>query len=260
MGVPTVGCHCTVCRSSDPHDKRTRASVLLSFRMTGVGGAAERNIVIDTTPDFRYQALRAGIDRLDAVVFTHGHADHILGLDDIRPFNLKQQAVLPIYASPDTLAILKSTFAYIFNGVPTQSTLPCVALNPIDGDLNLFGLTLTPVPAMHGDMAVLGFRFGRAAYLTDFSQIPPSSKELLQDLDDVILDALRYAPHPMHSTVDQSLALVDELRPRRAWFTHICHDLPHAETNARLAQRARASAGSGEVRLAHDGLSFEVRL
>ncbi|MGH9793289.1 MAG: MBL fold metallo-hydrolase [Candidatus Acidiferrales bacterium] len=260
MGVPTVGCHCVVCRSSDPHDKRTRASVLLSFRVAGVGGAVERNIVIDTTPDFRYQALRAGIDRLDAVVFTHGHADHILGLDDIRPFNLKQQAVLPIYASPDTLAILKSTFAYIFNGVPTQSTLPCVALNPIDGNLNLFGLTLTPVPAMHGDMAVLGFRFGRAAYLTDFSQIPPSSKKLLRDLDDLILDALRYTPHPMHSTVDQSLALVDELRPRRAWFTHICHDLPHAETDARLAQRARAAAGSGEVRLAHDGLSFEVRL
>lgn len=191
MGVPTVGCHCAVCRSSDPHDKRTRASVLLSFRSTSSGNAVERNVVIDTTPDFRYQALRAGLDRLDAVVFTHGHADHILGLDDIRPFNLKQQAVLPLYASPETLAILQSTFPYIFNGVPTQSTLPCVTLNAIEGNLSLFGLTLTPVPAIHGDMAVLGFRFGRAAYLTDFSQIPPSSKELLRDLDDLILDALQ---------------------------------------------------------------------
>lgn len=256
MGVPTVGCHCAVCRSRDPHDKRTRASVLLSFRSTSSGKAVERNVVIDTTPDFRYQALRSGLDRLDAVVFTHGHADHILGLDDIRPFNLKQQAVLPLYASQETLAILQSTFAYIFNGLPTQSTLPCVTLNAIEGDLDLFGLTLTPVPAIHGGMAVLGFRFGRAAYLTDFSQIPPASKELLRDLDDLILDALRYTPHPMHSTVEQSLALVDELQPRRAWFTHICHDLAHHETNAKLAQRG----GSSQVRLAHDGLSFEVRL
>lgn len=256
MGVPTVGCPCAVCHSTDPLDKRTRASVLLSFRSRTLGRAYERSIVIDTTPDFRYQALRAELTRLDAVVFTHGHADHILGLDDIRPFNLKQQAVLPLYASQETLGILRSTFAYIFDGKPTQSTVPSVALNPIDGPLTLFGLTLTPVPAMHGEMDVLGFRIGRAAYLTDFSQIPDSSKALLRGLDDLILDALRYTPHPMHSTVDQSLALVDELKPRRAWFTHICHDLPHAETNARLANHA----GPSPVQLAYDGLSFEVRL
>ena len=256
MGVPTVGCRCAVCCSDDPHDKRTRASVLLSFRATSLGGVALRNIVVDTTPDFRYQALRAGLDRLDAVVFTHGHADHILGLDDIRPFNLKQQAVLPLYGAEETLSILKRTFAYIFDGVPTQSTVPSVALHRIVGPLTLFGLTLTPVPAMHGEMSVLGFRFGGAAYLTDFSQIPESSRELLHDLDDLILDALRYTPHPMHSTVEQSLALVEELKPRRAWFTHICHDLPHTETNARLARYA----GPSRVQLAHDGLSFEVRL
>ncbi len=256
MGVPTVGCRCAVCCSTDPHDKRTRASVLLSFRSTSLGGSAARNIVVDTTPDFRYQALRAGLDRLDAVVFTHGHADHILGLDDIRPFNLKQQAVLPLYATEETLGILKRTFGYIFDGQPTQSTVPSVALHRIDGPLTLFGLPLTPVPAQHGEMAVLGFRFGRAAYLTDFSQIPPESKGLLRGLDDLILDALRYTPHPMHSTVEQSLALVDELKPKRAWFTHICHDLPHAETNARLAQHP----GPSRVQLAHDELSFEVQL
>jgi phosphoribosyl 1,2-cyclic phosphate phosphodiesterase len=256
MGVPTVGCRCAVCCSTDPHDKRTRASVLLSFRSTSLGGVAHRNIVVDTTPDFRYQALRAGLDRLDAVVFTHGHADHILGLDDIRPFNLKQHAVLPLYATDETLDILKRTFSYIFNGVPTQSTVPSVALNRIDGPLTLFGLPLTPVPAQHGEMAVLGFRFGRAAYLTDFSQVPAESKPLLLGLDDLILDALRYTPHPMHSTVEQSLALVDELQPKRAWFTHVCHDLPHVETNARLAEHR----GPSQVRLAHDGLSFEVQL
>lgn len=256
MGVPTLGCPCAVCRSTDPRDKRTRASVLLSFRSAGPGGPAARNIVFDTTPDFRYQALRAGLARLDAVVFTHGHADHILGLDDIRPYNLKQQAAVPLYATDETLAILKRTFAYIFDGAPTQSTVPGVALHRINGPLTLFGLSLVPVPARHGEMDVLGFRFGRAAYLTDFSQVPESSKPLLRDLDDLILDALRYTPHPMHSTVEQSLALVDELQPRRAWFTHICHDLPHAETNARLARHP----GPSQVQLAHDGLSFEVQL
>jgi len=256
MGVPTVGCRCAVCCSADPQDKRTRASVLLSFRSTSLGGATPRNIVVDTTPDFRYQALRAGLDRLDAVIFTHGHADHILGLDDIRPFNLLQKSVLPLYATDETLEILKRTFSYIFDGIPTQSTVPSVALHRIDGPLTLFGLPLIPVPAQHGDMAVLGFRFGRAAYLTDFSSVPEESKPLLRGLDDLILDALRYTTHPMHSTVEQSLALVDQLQPKRAWFTHICHDLPHAETNARLA----AHPGPAQVRLAHDGLTFEVQL
>ncbi len=249
MGVPTLGCRCPVCRSPDPRDRRTRPSVLLT--------AGGRNVVIDTSPDFRFQALRAGLERLDGVVFTHGHADHILGLDDIRPFNLKQQAEVPVYASPETLAILKRTFAYIFDGAATQSTIPLIRLVAIDGAFDPFGFTpgetggteLVPVPARHGDMDVLGFRFGRAAYLTDFSSVPDSTQPLLRGLDDLVLDALRHTPHPMHSNVEQSLALVRELQPRRAWFTHICHDLPHEETNARLPEN---------VRLAYDGLSFEV--
>jgi len=246
MGVPTIGCDCRVCRSTDPRDTRTRPSVLLRYD--------SHNILIDTTPDFRAQALRHHLKSLDAVIFTHGHADHILGLDDIRPFNLRQGDI-PLYASEETLLILKRTFAYIFSGTPTESTVPGVLLNPINGPLALFGLSLVPVPARHGDLDVLGFRFGRAAYLTDFSAVPDASKALLRDLDDLILDALRYTPHPMHSNVDQSLALIEELRPRRAWFTHICHDLPHEETNARLAER-----GFPHVQLAYDGLTFEVQL
>lgn len=243
MGVPSLGCACAVCRSNDPRDWRTRPSLLLNY--------AGRNVVIDTTPDLRFQALREKIERLDAVLFTHGHADHILGLDDIRPYNLKQQSAVPIYASPETEAILRRMFSYIFDEGPSESSHPSVVVRPIAGPFDLFGLRIIPVPAAHGGMRVFGFRFGRAAYLTDFSTVPDQSKRLLQGLDDLILDALRYTPHPTHSNVEQSLALVRELAPRRAWFTHICHDLGHAETNARLPEN---------VRLAYDGLSFEVAL
>jgi phosphoribosyl 1,2-cyclic phosphate phosphodiesterase len=243
MGVPTLGCHCAVCESADPHDKRLRPSVLLAHN--------GRNIVIDTTPDFRYQAMRAKIDRLDAVLFTHAHADHIMGLDDIRAFNLKQRSTVPIYATPETLTTLRRQFAYIFDPAPPGSTLPLVELRTIDGPFELCGVNIIPVPAMHGSQPVMGFAFGRAAYLTDFSSIPESSKPMLQGLDDLILDALRYVPHPTHSTVQQSLELVHELKPKRAWFTHICHDLGHQAANARLPEN---------VRLAYDGLTFEVQL
>jgi len=243
MGVPTLGCHCAVCESNDPYDQRTRPSILLAY-----GG---RNIVVDTTPDFRYQAMRAHIDRLDAVLYTHGHADHVMGLDDIRPFNLKQKGSVPIYATDDTLKILRRQFAYIFEEAQPGSTLPLIDLHEIDGPFDLFGASIVPIPAIHGIQPVIGFRLGNAAYLTDFSRVPESSKKLLTGLDNFILDALRYVPHPTHSSVEQSLALVEELKPRRAWFTHICHDLGHAETNARLPEN---------VRLSYDGLQFEVEL
>ena len=168
MGVPTLGCHCAVCESEDSHDKRTRPSVLLSY-----GG---HNVVIDTTPDFRSQAMAAHLDRLDAILYTHAHADHIFGLDDIRPYNLKQKAAIPIYAAEATLQTLKRSFAYIFDTAPTDSSLPGVELHTIEGPFTLFGVEIIPVPAMHGPGQVLGFRFGNAAYLTDFSTIPESSK------------------------------------------------------------------------------------
>jgi phosphoribosyl 1,2-cyclic phosphate phosphodiesterase len=243
MGVPTLGCHCPVCVSTNPRDQRTRPSVLVEFD--------GRAVVIDTTPDFRTQAMSVRLDRLDAVLFTHGHADHIMGLDDIRPYNMKQGGAVPIYASADTLKTLKRTFAYIFEEGDTPSSLPGVDLHEINGKFSIFGAEVIPIPARHGPNAVLGYRIGDAAYLTDFSDVPESSKKLLMSLDHFILDALRYTPHPMHSNVAHSLALVDELKPRHAWFTHICHDLAHEETNARLPQN---------VRLSYDGLVLETQL
>ena len=245
MGVPTLACHCRVCDSTDPQDKRLRPSLLLSRR--------GQNVVIDTTPDFRTQALRVGLDRLDAVLLTHCHADHILGFDDLRPYNFRQKTAIPVYGTADTFRVLRRVFSYVFDNKPTLSAIPSVVLHEVNGPFPLLGTPFIPVPLQHGEMEVTGYRFGRAAYLTDFSRLPEASLPLLEDLDDLILDALRDVPHPMHQTVEQALALVDRLRPKRAWFTHIAHDLPHEATNERLRK-----SGYPHVKLAYDGLQFDV--
>ncbi len=240
-GVPTVGCHCRVCTSVDPLDKRTRPSVALEFD--------GRVVLIDTTPDLRQQALREGLERLDAVVFTHAHADHVLGLDDTRVFYFRQQVPLPIYADPRTMASIRKIFAYVFDGTYKYGGVGKLDPHVIDGPFELWGLKLVPVPVFHGDLPVLGFRFGNAAYVTDFSTIPDDSMALLEGLDVLVLDALRHKPHPTHSTVENSVKLVEQLKPQRAFFTHIAHQLAHAETNAALPSN---------VRLAHDGLRLEL--
>jgi phosphoribosyl 1,2-cyclic phosphate phosphodiesterase len=240
-GVPTVGCCCEVCRSTDPRDNRLRPSILIRYD--------GRVVLVDTTPDFRTQALRARIERIDAILLTHSHADHILGLDDVRPYNYRQRQAIPLYAMEDTLRAIRRVFPYAFDPL-TESAVPKLVLHPLDGaSFELFGLEFTPIPLVHGKATILGFRFGTAAYLTDHNDIPEASKEHLHGLDVLFLDALRHRPHPTHSTVERSLKWVEELKPRRAYFTHICHDIEHEKTEGTLPSN---------VHLAYDGLEIDV--
>jgi phosphoribosyl 1,2-cyclic phosphate phosphodiesterase len=242
VGVPMIGCRCKVCTSNDPRDKRLRPSVLLRF--------GEQRILIDTSPDFRYQALRSKLDRLDGILFTHSHADHILGLDDVRPFNFMQRKNIPIFSSAESLDTIRRTFQYVFDDAPSESSRPRLTPHIFDREpFNAAGVAIQPVAAAHGNGVVHGFRFGDCAYLTDHSEIPPASMAMLSGLDVLFLDALRHNPHPTHSTVDESLRTVEILKPKRAFFTHISHDLLHAAVEARLP---------ANVQIAYDGLEIPI--
>lgn len=240
-GVPLLACSCKVCTSSDPRDKRTRPSILIE--------AGGRSLVIDTAPDFRAQALREGMQRLDAVLFTHSHADHILGLDEVRIFYFRQQNPIPIYASAQSLQDIKRTFKYIFDGTYPFGGIARLDPHVIDGPFEAQGLKIVPIPVLHGNLPILGFRINGVAYLTDVSKIPESSYPLLEGLEVLILDTLRHHPHPTHMTVEQSLKVMEQLKVRRGYCTHIAHELGHEETNAQLPPH---------VRLAYDGLQLDL--
>lgn len=244
-GIPTLTCDCAVCTSTDPRDNRLRPSVLVEYN--------GRKVLIDTTPDFRQQALRHNIRSLDAILYTHAHADHIMGLDDVRPFNFRREDPIPVYASADTLARIQNAFKYAFKyeGKPA-GPVPKLEANVLNGEpFDLFGLTVQPIPLPHGRDTTFGFRIANVAYLTDHNEIPPSSLALLHDLDVLFLDALRHRPHPTHSTIAMSLDVVDHLKPKRTIFTHMSHDLGHEQTQATLP------AG---VDLAQDGLVIDTPL
>lgn len=239
VGVPSVGCECETCLSDDPRDKRLRASVLIEH--------AGYHLLIDASTDFRQQALRAGLKKLDAILFTHSHADHCFGLDDARPLMFRHGAI-PVYATDETWQGLRRVYAYAFEPAPYPG-VPRIISHQIEGDFELFGLRVEPLVVMHGKLPVTAFRIGRFAYLTDCNLIPNETCDRLAGLDVLVIDALRFKKHPTHMTLDEALGYVERLRPRRALLTHISHDIQHGPTGARLP------AG---VEIAYDGQVIEM--
>jgi len=242
-GVPMIGCDCAVCRSTDPRDARTRPSITIDLD-------SGFRILVDTTPDLRLQALRHDVRRVDAILFTHPHADHLMGLDEVRRYNMLSRTPMPVFGDARTLREVRRTFAYIFeSGAPKGGGVPDLRLFPIAGAFCLGGAEVVPVPVQHGHWQILGFRVGGFAYLTDCNGIPDASLALLGGLDCLVLDALRRRPHPTHFTLDEAVGMARRIGASRTLFTHIAHDLGHAETCAGLP------AG---MALAHDGLTIEI--
>ena len=238
-----IGCDCATCRSTDPRDRRWRTSVRVETD-------GEQSLLIDAGPDLRAQALAFDVRRVDAILFTHGHSDHILGLDDVRRFNAMQRGSMPCYGDPMTLRDIRRTFAYVFDAAtPRGGGLPQLDLYEVAGTFCFGRQEVIPVPIFHGDRAILGYRLGRFAYLTDCSRIPESSWPLLEGLDLLVLDALREARHPTHFSLTEAVEAARRIAPRRTCFTHMCHDLAHAATCARLPDG---------VELAYDGLVVDI--
>lgn len=233
-----IGCRCPGCTSPDPRDTRTRSSVVVDLG----GGIA----LIDTATELRVQALREGLDRVDAVLMTHAHADHTGGFDDLRRFNELAGKHLPVYADPGTASVLRERYAYTFvDQYPFYGGKPDLLLHEVDGPFDLFGTVVVPIPVLHGRLPVLGYRFGDLAYVTDAKVVPETSIDLLRGVDVLVINALRERPHPTHLSVGEALDIVAAVAPREAWLTHISHELGHAAAEAMLPEH---------VHVAFDGL------
>ena len=246
-GIPMIGCHCGVCTSTDPRDKRTRTSAVVSY--------LGKHVLIDTGPELRLQCVANGIDWIDAAVFTHSHADHIVGLDDLRRFNAIRRGPLDVWADAATHDVLSRCFGYAFRKPDPASALfrPHLVPRVIDPatPFDLAGVPWRPVPLLHGDMPVLGFRIGDLAYCTDVSRIPDTSMEMLQGVQTLVLDALQWQKHTTHFSIEEAIAAAGQIGAKQTWFTHIAHACGHAATNAQLPPG---------IRLAHDGLRVEASL
>lgn len=240
-GVPVIGCPCGVCASKDPRNHRTRSSLLIE-----IDG---KNILIDASTDLRAQALGNGITRIDAVLFTHPHADHIHGIDDLRAFNMAQGAAIPIYANEHTISRIKAMFDYIFAENNGESWRPDLTPHVIEGPFSIFGTQIVPIDISHGKASILGFRFGDAAYVTDCSHMPAASLEKLMGIKVLIINALRHRPHPTHLNIEQALEISRRLKPERTFLTHLSHSLDYAVDGGKLPEG---------VELAYDGLTLEV--
>ena len=242
-GVPMIGCECATCRSDDPRDRRLRPSLLIR-------AADGTSLLVDAGPDLRAQALTYAITRVDAIIFTHGHADHILGLDDVRRYNSLMKRPMHLYGDKVTLQEIKQVFGYAFDPeTPKGGGLPQLELIEVQGPITVGPLHVVPVPIWHGTRLILGLRLGRFAYLTDCSAIPDESWDLLEGVEVVVLDALRHRPHSTHFSLDEAIAASRRIAAGQTYFTHMCHDLPHAATNAQLPPG---------MALAYDGLQLTI--
>jgi len=239
-GVPMVGCGCRVCSSDDPRDKRTRASLLI--RHDG------RTVLIDAATDLRFQALREGVERVDAVLFTHSHADHVNGIDDLRGFHFLHREIIPCFGSRSTLDVLESGFRYIFHEHEGSGYTPLLQPREVAASFDLFGLAVVPVPLKHGRTAALGYRIGNFAYLTDCNEIPEASRGLLEGLELLIIDGLRWTPHPFHFNIEEVIEATRPLRPVRTILTHLSHDVLFADGD-------RLPPG---YEFAWDGMTFDL--
>lgn len=242
-GVPTLGCRCDVCNSANPKNKRMRASLYLE--------TADTRLLVDCGPDFRTQAMVNGIRDVDALILTHTHADHINGLDDLRSFNMVHGHPISVYGTAHSLADVRTRFAYCFAPPPPGGGIPQLDLEQITPGtpFKVGSIDVLPLTVMHGSAAIIGFRFGRFAYFTDVSVMPEETLQALEGVEVLITSALRHRPHPSHMSLEQALEVVRSVNPRRAMFTHMCHDLEHEATSRALP------AG---VSLLYDGQSFEV--
>jgi phosphoribosyl 1,2-cyclic phosphate phosphodiesterase len=242
-GVPVIGCRCPTCTSTDPRNFRTRASLYVESD-DGV------RLLIDSGPELRLQALRWGVTHVDAVLYTHFHADHTAGIDDLKNFNASLGGMLPCFGDAETGASLRARFGYAFAGTPWIGLIPHIGFTAVDTSPFFVDKTcIQPIPMRHGSIRATGYRIGDFAYLTDTSGVPASSRALLHDLDVVVVDALRWEPHPTHLSVPQALDLIADLQPRHAYLTHVGHTLEQDATNLRVGS---------DVEVAYDGL--ELRL
>jgi len=242
-GVPTVSCQCATCVSTDPRDKRLRPSLMVE--------SATTRIIIDTSADFRQQMLLHRVLSIDAVVFTHHHFDHIGGFDDLRAFNFTSKRAMPIYLMQETFDNLKRTFLYAFQDMGQRGGgVPVVTTHIIDRSAFTVGdITVTPIPMMHGTMRVNGYRIGNLAYCTDTNFIPEQSFDMLEGLEVLILDALRYDKHPTHFTVQEAIATAQRIDAGTTYFTHIAHNIMHADLEPRLPPN---------ILLSYDGLQITL--
>ncbi|CAG1772171.1 phosphoribosyl 1,2-cyclic phosphate phosphodiesterase [uncultured bacterium] len=241
-GVPVIGCRCEVCRSSSEKNKRTRSSLLIQSQGF--------NILIDTTTDLRTQALSNGLERVDAVLYTHAHADHIHGIDDLRAFNLAAGGrAIPCFGNSDTIGRIKRIFEYIFREDGRDGWKPNLTAEEVSAAFDLFGNTVIPIEVMHGEAEIYGYRIGPFAYLTDCSAIPAKSAEKLAGLEVLILGALRQKPHPTHFSIGEAIEATQAIGPKRTIFTHLGHNLDYTKDNQGLPER---------FELAYDGMKIEL--